>query len=90
MSKRSESEWQQLINDYQTSGLSQTAFCRERNICSKGLKRHQAKQAGVHPATAFVKVAPAHLQKRMIRLLPSCWVSSPLHCLLIHRNTMRN
>ena len=48
MSKRSEQDWQQLIEDYQQSGLSQTAFCRERKICSKGLKRHQAKQGEPH------------------------------------------
>ena len=60
MSKRSEADWQQLIKDYQQSGLSQTAFCRERKICSKGLKRHQAKP---HSTAAFVKVTPARIPK---------------------------
>ena len=58
MSKRSEQDWQQLIEDYQQSGLSQTAFCRERKICSKGLKRHQAKQGEPHTTAAFIKVTP--------------------------------
>lgn len=61
MSKRSEADWQQLIKDYQQSGLSQTAFCRERKICSKGLKRHQAKQT--HSTAAFIKVTPTRTPK---------------------------
>lgn len=63
MSKRSEADWQQLIKDYQQSGLSQTTFCRERKICSKSLKRHQTKPMEPQSTAAFVRVTPARQPK---------------------------
>ncbi len=55
MQKRSEAEWQQLVTEYQQSGLSQTAFCRQKKICSKGLNRYQRKVGASQAKAGFAQ-----------------------------------
>ena len=55
MQKRTETEWQQLYTEYQQSGLSQTAFCQQKKICSKGLKRYQHKAGVTQVKAGFVQ-----------------------------------
>jgi len=56
MQKRTETEWQQLFTEYQHSGLSQTAFCRQKKICSKSLNRYKSKVTSPQTRERFVQV----------------------------------
>lgn len=55
MQKRTETEWQQLFTEYQHSGLSQAAFCRQKKICSKSLNRYKRKVGASKVKTSFVQ-----------------------------------
>lgn len=57
MPKRTPEQWQQLLSEYQKSGLTQKAFCEQKNICPKGLIRHKRKVSESLPSTpSFVQV----------------------------------
>jgi len=43
------------VTEYQQSGLSQTAFCREKKICAKGLNRYQRKVVASQAKAGFVQ-----------------------------------
>ena len=58
MQKRSDAEWQQLLSEYQQSGLSQQAFCRQKKICPKGLIRYKRRSNPVVAKTGFIQVTP--------------------------------
>lgn len=53
--KRSKSEWLRLIEEFEQSGLSAAAFCRERGVNAKyfSLRKKQLK-----PAARFVEAKP--------------------------------
>lgn len=58
MQKRSESDWQQLLEEYQQSGLTQKAFCEQKKICSKGLSRYKNKVNPSKLKVNFVQASP--------------------------------
>ena len=41
MTQRSPADWQQLFNEYQQSGQSAAAFCREHKLCSKNFNKRR-------------------------------------------------
>ena len=68
MKKRTEAEWQALLTEYQQSGLSQKAFCQQKNICPKGLNRHKREIGTPQKKSTFVQVKPP--EATVIPLLP--------------------
>ena len=60
--RRSDGEWQQLIERQECSGLNATAFCQQQGLSSKTFyKRRQVLQqqaAAAHSAKRFIKVQP--------------------------------
>lgn len=70
MTRRTREQWQQLIAEQQASGLSASAFCRERQINPKyfSLRKQQLKPAA----------KPAFIQAKMN--------ATPLACPSLHYN----
>ena len=58
MVKRSDSEWQALFNEHESSGLTAAAFCRGKSICAKHFSLRK-RQLGWASSGAFVQVTPA-------------------------------
>jgi len=60
--RRSEAEWQHLIDQQERSGLSATAFCQQQGLSSKTFyKRRQAlrqQRSAAPSAERFIKVQP--------------------------------
>ena len=54
-------QWQHLINEFEQSGLSQTAFCKTHDINPKyfSLKRSRLKAASENPPASFVRINPS-------------------------------
>ena len=58
MSKRSNEQWQALINAQATSSLSPTAFCKQQGICYKRFAINQRRLQGKPAKPAFISVKP--------------------------------
>jgi transposase-like protein len=54
---RSPAEWQTLLSQFETSGLSVVAFCRRHAISDSSFHRWRTKLAGSHPATPAVETS---------------------------------
>ena len=59
MKRRSKSEWQGLIDQYEASGLTQTKFCEENDLCVKyfGLKKKKLSQSSTTVSSSFIKLS---------------------------------
>jgi len=59
MTRRSDEDWQQLLKAFESSGLSQTAFCKQYRICSKGFVRQKKRLKNESSApSAFITAKP--------------------------------
>ena len=58
---RPESEWQQIIADYQRSGLTQEAFCEQtalaKSTFNKWRKRLETQPAAIESPTPFIDLS---------------------------------
>lgn len=54
MTRRTQSEWLALIQEFEQSGLSQTAFCAKRNINATYFSLRRTKLLTKRQSTAFV------------------------------------
>ena len=60
--RRSQAEWQALIEQQKQSGLSAAAFCREQGVLAKSFYRWRSRLQ-VDRDSAFVRVVPqSHVQ----------------------------
>jgi len=57
MSRRTQSEWRELISQQQSSGVSAAQFCRERSINPKYFSSRKKQLCG--SANSFVQVTPS-------------------------------
>ncbi|WP_413114128.1 IS66 family insertion sequence element accessory protein TnpA [Thaumasiovibrio sp. DFM-14] len=55
--RRSDQEWQALFQQYETSNLTQRAFCEQNNLSSSTFfaKRQRLLQSGAEQTSGFVK-----------------------------------
>ena len=58
MSKRSDSDWLQLIDLFEVSGLSQTAFCKQRKIDRQRFRINRERLRSQVSSSPFVKALP--------------------------------
>jgi len=72
--RRSRQEVEQLVAEYETSGLSQNEFCRERGLALSTLGRYRTRRKRQAPAGSNVLLAvevsgraPARLPERAAR-----------------------
>lgn len=54
MTRRTQSEWQALIQEFEQSGLSQTAFCAQRDLNPKYFSLRRTKLLTKRQSTTFV------------------------------------
>ena len=75
--RRSDAEWQQLIEQQEASGLSAIAFCQQQGLSSKTFyKRRQSLQTKVVPTT-----------ERFIKLQPQATSTAPSTMALVYHNS---
>lgn len=89
MPKRSESDWQALLEQHAQSGLSVAAFCREQSLCPTHFGRKRQLYSQRH--SSFVTVQPTVQQVSQpesdcieIRIIEATVPSSELGLFLKH------
>jgi hypothetical protein len=79
--RRSDAEWQHLIEQQKSSKLSAFAFCQQQGISSKTFYKHrqalQQQTAAAHSTSRFIKVQPTSTAATAI----------PTTAVLHHQNT---
>jgi transposase-like protein len=76
--RRSDAEWQQLIEQQEFSGLSTIAFCQQQGLSSKTFyKRRQRLQSKATDQT----------DKRFIKLQPQAPSAAPSTTVLVYRDS---
>ncbi len=56
--RRSEAEWKKLVEGFERSGLSRSAYCRRERIATTSLEKWQGK-VGSSGVPGFVEVVPS-------------------------------
>lgn len=65
MARRTQAQWQSLIQQFERSGLSQVAFCQQHELNPKyfSLRRSKLRAMKVMPASNFVEASPITLDR---------------------------
>jgi len=71
MTRRTQTEWQSLIQQFEQSGMTQVAFCQQQQLNPKyfSLRRAKLRAANVLPASRFVEAAPIRLNDPTVMTL---------------------
>ena len=71
--RRTPEQWQAIINDYQTSGLSGVDFCRREGIHPKSFYRAKSVYISNTSPKPFIQAAPqAASSTEIVLVLPNC------------------
>ena len=59
---RTEGQWQALLDEFNTSGLTRSAFCKQHGIATSSLYRWQKVLTGPSPAAGFIDITEPVVQ----------------------------
>lgn len=71
--RRTQSQWQAIINSYQASGLSGVEYCRREGIHPKSFYRAKSTYSSKPSPKAFIQATPRVASStEIILVLPNC------------------